>query len=940
MRNFGRSLMRNYVMPTQATPARTNLPPSWSDNTQTPLVWRKEAPPTPAADEAPAEMLDTPPFEPTAPQRPAAPIQHRPAPAAQPQRQPIQRAKTQSEIDATLSQILAFHQARDAEREKIREAKQAQVTPKPDETLKQETPSSLRRRRAAVEYLETAALQSPEDRAAQKQEPAPDADVQRELSPQQPDEEENPELPEAVDKTAFITSETSTLDIPVQRQTAGESAPQKNDYVAGDSTDYTAEPAVVENDYSDTPDFIETPSPSAANIRHGQRSPVPPSQPPSEQETAPAESWSSEYDGDIPALTDTTGAPVEQVQRTEEVPTSAETKPPAPVAPELPDSAVMESPYSQSVTNFDPSESSPATIEPDTASSFIDTIEDQPRSDTPTERVQRSPKDTGSASAPDIPTFPESPHDWQDYMPDEDDDDTTFTDTIPDDDLQREPSESSPDTTYQADALTFPTATENDGQDDMPYTETVQRVPADTPSQPDSPAYADEPHGDWPDDIPYAKTIQRVPADTPSQQPDSPAYADERHNDWPDTPTYADESHDEWDYPDTEPNTIQRTADTSSGSEAINDTPAKAASGDDSDSYPGEPTETSHYFSAPEEELADSWIGDSEPQYTDFDLQNSQTTETDFYTESSDFPVHDSVSDPSQSHPTPQRNLPHNIVDEFVRRTADEAEMWRAPEAPPLDSEFITHVPDSWGAPRQPEAVDETIQPTVEPTDPTDTASPFSVRDTSDTPPAPSPVAPIVQRTPAGDTEPDTESPAHIEDSGNQPYTEDNTEQGLDVFQALMQSGVVPPQPNNLPDISRQTIYEIEQRISGEDDTAEPSPPPPPPENTMQAYSPKWPETFSAHPIIDEQDFAEPESPGATYTNPPVEPPHRPVSTAQPPAPINDQIRRVEDDSSLMGTEPDVETGEDNIDIDQLAQDVYRILRNRLRVERERRDKS
>jgi len=165
MRDFGRRLMRHYVAP-QAVPSLVEPPPpAWGGAAQTPLIWPEtEAPPADFAADMPAEsempgLLDSdlPDAQPRRVQPKAQPAQ-----AAPPPRPPTPQKGNKA--DARLLAILNAHQEEEAERQRVREERKAAFdAAEIQRQADPNAPSPRRRGRLAVDYVETSALKQGED---------------------------------------------------------------------------------------------------------------------------------------------------------------------------------------------------------------------------------------------------------------------------------------------------------------------------------------------------------------------------------------------------------------------------------------------------------------------------------------------------------------------------------------------------------------------------------------------------------------------------------------------------------------------------------------------------------------------------------------------------------------------------------------------------------
>lgn len=245
MRDFGRSMMRTYIPP-QELPAFDEPPaPSWSAAAQTPLVWPEppapgeyagEMPPDSGFEDAPGDVQATQDFAPPPPRRPQNPQQPPVPPSVQrkPGQQPPQPQKPS--VDQRLKNILAMHQAREAERDQIREEKKSAFNAA--EIQRQTDPNAPhrpRRGRMSVDYVETSALSHGEEPMPPRTPPS--EPVQREVDPATPPPADEPQSM-GEDTAQLDPSEIqSALDaISLQRELSGQAPTfEADDYIpAGD----------------------------------------------------------------------------------------------------------------------------------------------------------------------------------------------------------------------------------------------------------------------------------------------------------------------------------------------------------------------------------------------------------------------------------------------------------------------------------------------------------------------------------------------------------------------------------------------------------------------------------------------------------------------------------------------------------------------------------
>lgn len=175
LRNFGRRLMRNYDNPQQAPDASAPAlpPPSWQVQSEAPLMWQEESHLLPVDSQPQAEFLPDPSERTITPRRrmpPSTPPVQRQtqaqSPAQQRQSAPQQQQRSPQQKmsdDDILSNILDFHERREQEREQVRLKRMEQMNnPTPDVQAQSEgqsaSPNLPRRRRMGVDYVDTRSI--------------------------------------------------------------------------------------------------------------------------------------------------------------------------------------------------------------------------------------------------------------------------------------------------------------------------------------------------------------------------------------------------------------------------------------------------------------------------------------------------------------------------------------------------------------------------------------------------------------------------------------------------------------------------------------------------------------------------------------------------------------------------------------------------------------
>jgi hypothetical protein len=205
MQAFGRSLMRHYTPPQSAPPVRGFTPPPiWQADTQTPLLWNEpEQIPLPPDENLP---IEPPALEMEEPVLTPPPVQ-KPRPKAS----PVQRkVDTEEKIDPRLLAILAAHQERETRVAQIRERKTAaeggEIQRHTLEGQGDASPTGRRRSRASFDYIETKALLPPDEEIGHAAPPkAPPADsIQLARLPDQPDRDDDEEESSPTEIPALI----------------------------------------------------------------------------------------------------------------------------------------------------------------------------------------------------------------------------------------------------------------------------------------------------------------------------------------------------------------------------------------------------------------------------------------------------------------------------------------------------------------------------------------------------------------------------------------------------------------------------------------------------------------------------------------------------------------------------------------------------------------
>lgn len=177
LRSFGRRLMRNYDSPQQSPDDAPNAlppPPSWQVQSEEPLMWQEESHFLPSDSQPQAEVLPDPANRTITPRRriPAStppvqrqtqhqsPAQQRPAPS-----QSRNPSRNQMSDDDILTNIMDFHERREQERERVRLQRIEQINKRATSNVQAKaddgsttTNNILRRRRMGIDYMDTRSL--------------------------------------------------------------------------------------------------------------------------------------------------------------------------------------------------------------------------------------------------------------------------------------------------------------------------------------------------------------------------------------------------------------------------------------------------------------------------------------------------------------------------------------------------------------------------------------------------------------------------------------------------------------------------------------------------------------------------------------------------------------------------------------------------------------
>jgi hypothetical protein len=216
MQDFGRSLMRHYVPPQRLPIGQSSTPPpAWQADAQTPLIWGEpEAAPTPV-ENLPIETppVEIPPVE--APPVEPAPVQpsRRSAPAAQ--RKAGSEEKIDPRLLAILDAHQA-REKRAAQIREERHAAAKEIQRQVEESGPDAPPTSHRRSRASFDYVETKALLPPDEEGVRTPPKTPAETIQPARQPDQPQDDDDAEESRAagtfIPEAPFPQSTPPTLE--------------------------------------------------------------------------------------------------------------------------------------------------------------------------------------------------------------------------------------------------------------------------------------------------------------------------------------------------------------------------------------------------------------------------------------------------------------------------------------------------------------------------------------------------------------------------------------------------------------------------------------------------------------------------------------------------------------------------------------------------------
>lgn len=185
-----------------------------------------------------------------------------------------------------------------------------------------------------------------------------------------------------------------------------------------------------------------------------------------------------------------------------------------------------------------------------------------------------------------------------------------------------------------------------------------------------------------------------------------------------------------------------------------------------------------------------------------------------------------------------------------------------------------------------------------------------------ETPPAPPARTASVQRRTADD------APAETSDSPS--------EQSVDLFDALVNAGMVKPSRSGQPPAISRRTEPAAPPDTGDTDAGDQTVVPE--ANSPEADLLRILHLPTSTPVVGLKRAA----------SKPAESPQiqrQPDRTAPPPAPMA-EIQRAETEATTQPATTDTDQGSEDGDINQVAQQVYRLLKERLRIERERRSRS
>jgi hypothetical protein len=939
MLDFGRRLMRHYVPPPPALPppSYSPPPPAWEADTHTPLIWNEEQeaalPNTPADNipfEAPPEAASAPPPRPAAQRR---------APARTVQR----REDSEEKIDPRLLAILGAHQEREDRAAQIREERKAtEIQRQIEEGQTDAPPPSRRRHRASFDYVETKPLLPPDEEISHNAPPkAPPAEtIQAARLPDHEDEDDDAEesSPAGIVTADFAEQgeapQESTLPPVVQRRTEPSAAPDAappvqrrasapdapvppsspiSESTMPDERVVQRENVPAADDYGTVPDIepgndipavqrqIDTPP--AVPPEPGVRSATPPVSQSVQRPSTPAVETPSPQ---RPTIQRRVAPPAEPTQTDEQGRGESETipyEPPAETSAVMREEAPPAVPPEMSAPDIAPemeSEDSEIAVPPAVQ---LPERPSAPAVETPT---PQHPAIQRRSAPPAEPIVPEMQIDEQESE-------------LAQPEMQMDDQESEPPAgSYAAAPEQAPEVLADSEPSAEP--ETIQRKITDWafPS-------IDEDTREFYFDLEAEAGQAAAPPSAPApERPSAPAV---------ETPTPQHPTIQRRTAPPVEPVMPEIEADEQGNELAQAEIQTDEQDRGESETLPYEPpAETSAVMreEAPEEQadieasaepetvqrqmmpwLFPSIDDDSSRLYFDAEAEASQTAAPP------SAPAPERPSTPAVETPTPQRPT-------IQRRTAPPVEP-AVPDMPMDEQESELAQPDM--------QIDEP-ESEVPAAPPPRTINerrrdvPAGIPPTPVEPVSSAPDArPVVQRQP--EAHPLEQSTTLARKSSEEAPADEPAEQSVDLFQALVAAGMVPPSPD--------------------------SPPARPPQLARKA------ETASEQPPIEEGTEIPPEAPADVYqaliaagmVPPPAghisrqpAPPQEARSSSEArqsdPLPVNyasqpDRVMRVETETSTSEPSSSSEQGGGDVDIDKLARDVYSTLRNRLRIEKERR---
>jgi hypothetical protein len=267
MQAFGRSLIRHFL-PTQRPQLKSLPPPSpgWQAHTETPLIWNEPEAVSAPVEQVPEEAppIEMPPVE--------APPPRRTRPAAPPvQRKANKEEKIDPRLLAILSAHQAHDDyAAKVREERHAAAAASEAQRKADETNPDTPPQPRRRSRASFDYVETKALLPPEEEMGRTAPPKrPAQNIQTTRQPDQPQDDDDTEESRAAESILSDVNppesvSPATVQQAVEREFSESSSVAEESLSAPDDDVEYAAPGEPE---AELPDWTPTESASTGETR-------------------------------------------------------------------------------------------------------------------------------------------------------------------------------------------------------------------------------------------------------------------------------------------------------------------------------------------------------------------------------------------------------------------------------------------------------------------------------------------------------------------------------------------------------------------------------------------------------------------------------------------------------------------------------------------------